>query len=86
MNEVKLRILTESDLEFLLEIRNHETTKQFLWNTSYFGLQECKEWYSELQWPWYIIENELGEKVGYLRTNGDEVGCDIQLFHLIHFQ
>jgi predicted acetyltransferase len=26
--------------------------------------------------PWYIIE-VIQERVGYIRTNGDEIGCDI---------
>jgi len=76
---VTLRLLTEDDLEFLLEIRNHTSTRQFLLNTSLFTLTECKEWYSNLLYPYYIIENKLGERVGYFRTNGNIIGCDIHM-------
>lgn len=76
---IRLRLLEESDLEFLLEIRNDISTRQYLENQSEFTLKECRDWYSELNWPWYIIENETGERVGYIRTNGDEVGCDIHM-------
>ena len=46
-----------------------------------FTLDECKEWYTYLSEPYYIIENEAGERVGYFRTKGDEVGCDIHINH-----
>jgi ribosomal protein S18 acetylase RimI-like enzyme len=76
---IKLRELKESDLEFLLEVRNHTTTRQFLANTSLFTLEQSREWYKNLTEQYYIIENEDGERVGYFRTNGDEVGCDIHM-------
>lgn len=68
--------LTEEYLEFLLEIRNHESTKKFLENDSVFNIDECKNWFYKLKSPWYIIVvNNI--PVGYFRTNGDEIGCDI---------
>lgn len=76
---VKLRKLEYEDLEFLLEIRNHSSTRQFLANTSTFTLDECREWFKNLSESYYIIENENGDMVGYFRTNGDEVGCDIHM-------
>jgi hypothetical protein len=73
---VKLVQLTEDDLDFLLEVRNHDSTRYFLENDSIFDINQCKKWFKTISSPWYIIKygNEL---VGYFRTNGLEVGCDI---------
>jgi hypothetical protein len=73
---VTLRPLLITDLPFLLEVRNHESTKINLENDSTFTLNECEKWFGNLNSPWYIVEVNT-EKVGYFRTNGDEVGCDI---------
>lgn len=73
---VNLRIMVEKDLPFLLEVRNDETTRNNLENNNVFTLEECEKWFKNLKSNWYIIENE-NNKVGYLRTNMDEVGCDI---------
>ena len=73
MNFIELK---EEYLEFLLEVRNHESTRKFLENDSVFNIDECKNWFYKLKSPWYIVVvNNL--PVGYFRTNGDEVGCDI---------
>lgn len=73
---VTLRPLTKEDLPFLLEVRNDYSTRKNLENNSIFTLEQCENWFSNLISPWYIIEvNKFS--VGYLRTNGDEVGCDI---------
>ena len=71
-----LRKLTVDDLNFLLEVRNDESTKKFLENDSEFTYDECKSWFESNNPLWFIIEVD-GESVGYIRTNGDEVGCDI---------
>ena len=73
---VTLRPLLITDLPFLLEVRNHESTRINLENDSMFTLNECEKWFGSLKSPWYIIEIN-NYKVGYFRTNGDEVGCDI---------
>lgn len=73
---MKLILLTEEYLEFLLEVRNQKSTRQFLENDSIFTINECKEWFSNLKSPWYIILVD-DSPVGYFRTNGDEIGCDI---------
>jgi len=73
---ITLRTLEENDLPFLLEVRNDESTRKNLENNNIFSLDECKIWFKNLKSPWFIIEND-GEKVGYLRTNGEEVGADI---------
>lgn len=73
---VNLRPLIESDLEFLLEVRNDDSTLQFLENNSKFSLEESKIWFNNVKPNWFIIEiNRVS--VGYIRTSGDEVGCDI---------
>jgi RimJ/RimL family protein N-acetyltransferase len=73
---IKLRKMVKSDLPFLLEVRNHESTRKNLESDSIFSLEKCEEWFSTLISPWYIIENKE-VPVGYFRTNGGEVGCDI---------
>ena len=72
-----LNPLTKKDLSFLLEIRNDDTTRFNLENDNLFSLEECEKWFKETNPKWFIILSEHGEKVGYLRTNGAEVGCDI---------
>jgi hypothetical protein len=71
-----LRKLEESDLPFLLEVRNDETTRVNLENDSVFTLEQCIEWFSKTKPIWYIIQIN-SSSVGYIRTNGDEVGIDI---------
>ena len=75
-----LKLLTEEYLEFLLEVRNHESTRQFLENDSIFTLEQCKLWFKSLKSPWYVIIIE-NTPVGYIRTNGNEIGCDIHPLH-----
>ena len=73
---VILRSLTKEDLPFLLEVRNDYSTRNNLENNSTFTLEQCKNWFDNLKSSWYIIEvNKVS--VGYLITNGDQVGCDI---------
>lgn len=70
--------MTFNDLEFLLEVRNDDSTRFFLENDSTFTIHECQNWFKDLKSQWYIILNEHNEKVGYIRTSDDnEVGCDI---------
>ena len=64
------------DLDFLLEVRNDDTTRVNLENDSKFTLDECVKWFFTTNPTWYIIEVD-GVSVGYIRTNGDEVGMDI---------
>lgn len=83
---MNLRPLTEGDLPFLLEIRNDDSTRCNLENNSKFTLKESLEWFRQNKPKWYIIEayklvteQKLiqMDSVGYFRTNGGEVGCDI---------
>ena len=78
---IKLKLLTKEDLPFLLEVRNNESTRKYLENDSVFDLQQCNKWFDDTQPKWYIILNKEEQKVGYLRTNGDEIGCDIHIEH-----
>ena len=72
--------LTKKHLPFLLEIRNDFSTRDNLENNSIFTLEECKKWFKTLNSPWYIItKDEI--PVGYISTNGDEIGCDIHPNH-----
>ena len=74
-----LRKLLKSDLPFLLEVRNHESTRSQLENDSIFNLEECESWYDTLNSDWYIVEVD-NNKVGYIRTTSDgEVGMDIHM-------
>jgi GNAT superfamily N-acetyltransferase len=75
-----LRKLSIWDLPFLLEVRNDETTRMNLENDSIFTLEQCAEWFLDTNPNWYIIEVN-GNKVGYMRTNGDEIGVDIHPEH-----
>ena len=77
---MRLKILQESDLPFLLEIRNDASTRINLENDSIFNLKQCKKWFKTLTSPWYIIEVNK-EYVGYIRTDGDWVGADIHPNH-----
>lgn len=77
---INLRPLTKNDLKFLLEVRNNNSTLQFLENNSKFTLEESENWFDTTNPKWYIIEifeHPIAYSVGYIRTNGDEVGCDI---------
>lgn len=72
--------MTLNDLVFLLEVRNDESTRKNLENDSIFTIIECTEWFKNLKDTWYIILVQ-NEKVGYLRVNGNEIGCDIHPSH-----
>ena len=75
-----LRRLEESDLPFLLEIRNEPTTRINLENDSIFNLEECTDWFHKTNPNWYIIEVD-NNSVGYFRTDGNVVGADIHPMH-----
>ena len=73
---MNLRELSISDLPFLLEVRNNETTRINLENDSVFKLAQCEEWFLVRKPKWFIIEID-SNRVGYIRTNGVEVCIDI---------
>ena len=75
--EVTLLSLLESDLPFLIEVRNNESTRSQLENDSLFTLEDCKEWFTKEQPEWLLIINHNLTKVGYMRIDGDTIGIDI---------
>ena len=75
--EVTLLSLRESDLPFLIEVRNDESTRSQLGNNSVFTLEDCKVWFTEQKPNWLLIINHNLTRVGYLRIDNDVVGCDI---------
>jgi len=77
---IELRQLRIDDLEFLLEVRNDDSTRVNLENDKIFNIDDCTKWFLTTNPLWYVILNN-GDKVGYLRTDGDEVGCDIHPKH-----
>ena len=75
--EVTLLSLLESDLPFLIEVRNDESTRSQLENDSLFTLEECKEWFIKEQPEWLLIINHNLTRIGYIRIDGDTIGIDI---------
>ena len=80
--EVILVPLMEDDLEFLLEVRNDESTRNQLKDNTIYNLEECKEWFKNLNSFWFVIcEQSTLKRVGYFRTDGNVIGCDIHPNH-----
>lgn len=77
-DNILLRGLTIDDLSFLLEIRNHKTTRTYLENDTCFTYEQCIGWFKNLQSEWFIVEVD-NKKIGYVRTDGDYVGVDIHM-------
>ena len=71
-----LKKLKVEDLKFLLDVRNDDSTRKFLENDSIFIYEECLNWFKTNNPLWFIIEVD-NKPVGYIRTNGSEIGCDI---------
>lgn len=64
------------DLTFLLEIRNHPSTKEQLENNQIFTLNDAQKWFFSLKNYWYIIYSK-NLPVGYFRIDGNQIGCDV---------
>lgn len=77
---ITLKLLTEEDLPFLIEVRNHESTRINLENNSVFTLKQCKKWFKTLKDPWYLIKDN-NIKIGYIRINNEYIGVDIHIDH-----
>ena len=75
--EVTLLSLLESDLPFLIEVRNDESTRSQLGNDSLFTLEDSTQWFKKQQPEWLLIINHNLTKVGYMRIDGDTIGVDI---------
>jgi ribosomal protein S18 acetylase RimI-like enzyme len=74
--EITLLSLLESDLPFLIEVRNDESTRYQLKNDSLFTLEDCKEWFTKEHPKWLLIINHNLSRVGYIRIEGDTIGID----------
>lgn len=78
MVDIKFKPLELIDLEFVLEVRNDETTRKFLRDDRVFELSNAKEWYNDNKPEWLIIlDSASDDKLGYFRIEGDLIGCDI---------
>ena len=75
--EIILKPLKKDNLRFLLLVRNGESTRTQLKNDVSFTLDECEDWFEKLEPSWLMIFYENSEEVGYLRIDGDLIGCDI---------
>ena len=75
--EITLKPLTKDNLRFLLLVRNEESTRTQLKNDTSFTLDECEDWFEKMKPNWLMIYNKNNEEVGYLRIDGDLIGCDI---------
>ena len=53
---INLRPLYQSDLLFLLEVRNDDSTRNNLEDNSIFTYPECRTWFDYTQPKWFIIE------------------------------
>jgi RimJ/RimL family protein N-acetyltransferase len=76
--------LAESDLGFLLEVRNHATTRERLHHAAEFTFDETVHWFHTQRPKWWIIRDADGAPVGYLRSSDQDpqsyslaIGCDI---------
>jgi len=75
--EVIFSPLTEDDLSFLIEVRNDKSTRFQLGDDSIFTLEECRAWFKKHKPNWLLIINSNSTKIGYIRVDGNMIGCDI---------
>ena len=73
--------MERSDLEFVNNIRNHNTTRSMLENNNIISYNDTLSWFINSSPSWLIIEDNK-DKVGYIRTSDDTgnsicIGCDI---------
>lgn len=70
------------DLDFVLEVRNNDTTRRFLRDNRVFNKIDAIKWFQKRRPQWLIIlDAQNNEKLGYFRIEGDMVGCDIHPDH-----
>ena len=79
--KLALRKMQRKDLEFVNNIRNHNTTRSMLENNNIISYSDTLSWFLNSSPDWLIIEDKK-EKVGYIRTSDDTgnsicIGCDI---------
>ncbi len=79
---VEIRKALKDDGEFILEVRNNESTLKFLHNPKKFEIKDFELWFENNKPEWYMILLK-DRPIGYLRTNWVEndkilqVGADI---------
>lgn len=71
---MKILPLVRKDVPRLNEIRN--LSREFLDDDRAFTVEQSLSWFDATRPEWYSIRHE-GQMVGYVRTDGDSVGCDI---------
>lgn len=74
--------MTKDDLVFVNSIRNLEGTRRQLKNQEVISIEDTVVWFEENKPKWKIVKNDLGNRVGYVRTSEDTkmsicIGCDI---------
>ena len=84
---INVREMVEADGEFVLEIRNDDSTRSRLHNPSKFTLDQFSCFYKSKS-PWWLIVSCDGEDFGYFRTDyvdrknkSIQVGMDIHPNH-----
>lgn len=64
---ISFKLLEETDLEFLNEVRNH-CAEEYLHDSRTFSLNDTLNWFKNTQPQYYIILNQ-NEKIGYFRLS-----------------
>lgn len=83
MDRIKLndiQPLSLEDLKFVLEVRNHISTRKWLKNNTKFTLEQTSNWFTSTNPNWFILlsRDVKDKRLGYIRTTIDgEIGCDI---------
>ena len=74
MKKVYLRRLTIDDADFVLEIRNDESTRKFLDNHSIFTREDFRQWFASREVNWLVIVDfNTEEQVAILQAAGDDM-------------
>ena len=81
--EISISPMEENDADFVLEIRNHETTLLYIHDQRSFTRNDFTEWYRMNKPEWYIVRKN-NRPFGYFRTSNPNkknhsicVGMDI---------
>ena len=84
IEKIELREMAKSDAEFVLEIRNDDSTRFFLHNSDPFTLKQFNMWF-EYESPYWFIVSRGGVPFGYMRTDYvDKISKKIQVGMDIH--
>ena len=82
--EISICPMERSDADFVLEIRNDDTTRFYVHDQRTFTKSDFVLWYEANKPKWYIVKND-NQPFGYFRTsNLDEQNCSIWLGLDIH--